>query len=403
MKKLGLLFGMLAMLAPSAHAQSGISDGEVRIGLITDMSSIYREVGYVADIAAQMAIEDFGGTVLGRPVRVLVRDHELNPEVGLAHARDLHENHNVDAFLEMVGTNVAVGIQQYAAQNNILAIHTGSGGAVLTGRACSPVGVHWVFDTYAMAAGTATAITQQGGRNWFFITADYSFGELLERDARAAIERHGGQVVGRTTHSPGARDFTSQLLEAQVSGADVIALANAGDDLTMAVRQAYELGMMDGDQQVAGLMATESLPQQVGLYVAAGLQMTTAFYWNMDDETRAWSRRFRERTGQSGTMFSAGLYSAVTHYLRAIEAAGTDDARQVIAKMRELPVNDVFARNGRLRQDGRMVHDMYLAEVIGPTESAGIGDYVRIVDTIPGDQAFRALEEGGCPHLSNGG
>lgn len=403
MIKLARWLGVAVLISAASIAQADISDGEVRIGIITDMSSVYRQVGRVADTAAEMAIEDFGGRVLGKPIRLYIRDHQLDPEVAMRHARDLHENYNVDAFLEMVGTNVALPLQRYAAENNILALHTGTAASILTNQACSPVGVHWVYDTYALAAGTAAAIMEQGAKTWFFITADYEFGKVLEADASAVIERMGGKVLGRALHPFRATDFTSQLLAAQRSGADVIALANAGDETVRAIRQAYELGITEGEQRLAALLATEQIPQSLGLYVSQGVLLTTAFSWTFDEQTRAWSERLRARSGATGTMFTAGIYSVVLHYLKAIEAAGTDEARAVIAKMRELPVNDVFARNGRLRPDGRMVHDMYLARVKAPHQSNAVVDYFEILQVIPGDKAFRPLEEGECPYLRQSG
>lgn len=402
MKRVALWLGGAALAMVMSTPQAKISDNEVRIGLLTDMSSVYRPVGRIADVAAELAVEDFGGEVLGRPVRIYIRDHELDPDVAMAHARDLHENYKVDAFLEMVGTNVALPLQRYAAENDIIALHTGGASSVLTNQACAPLSVHWVYDTYALAAGTAAAIMDRGAKTWFFVTADYEFGYTLEADATAVIKRMGGEVLGRAAHPFRATDFTSQLLEAQASGADVIALANAGDETVRAIRQAYELGITQGDQQLAALLATEQTPQALGLYVSRDVLLTTAFSWNYTDETREWSRRLRERTGGMATMYSAGIYSAVLHYLKAIEAAGTDEPYAVMEKMRELPVNDMFAQNGVLREDGRMVHNMYLARIKGPQESEAYFDYFEVLQEIPGDQAFRPLSMSECPYIVNG-
>jgi len=388
----------LAMAVPVTAAQAaGISDDEVRIGLLSDFMSIYRNVGRGAEAAAEMAIEDFGGTVLGKKVRLYTRDHKIDAEVAMKHAKELHEQHKVDAFLEMVGTNVAVPLQKYAAENNILALHTGTASSILTGSACSPVGVHWVYDSYALSAGTAAAIMKQGGDSWFFITADNTFGKVLQADASSVITKMGGKVVGTAFHPFKAKDFSTQLLQAKASGAKVIGLATAGDDLNALLRQAYELDMMSGEQIMAGLLVAEDVPRAVGLYVAAGLKLTTGWNWQLNAETRDWATRFRKRTGFGGSMYTAGVYSAVTHYLKAIEAAGTDDAKTVVAKMRELPVNDVFAKGGKLRPDGRMVHDMYLAEIRRASDSREAFDHYKILDIIPGDQAFRPMAEGGCP------
>ena len=388
----------LAASASAMTAQAAdISDGEVRIGLLSDMMSIYRNVGRGAEAAAEMAIEDFGGQVLGKPIRLYVRDHKIDPDVAMKHAKELHEQHHVDAFLEMVGTNVAVPLQRYAKENNIAALHTGTASSILTGPECSPVGVHWVYDTYALSAGTAAAIMKQGGDSWFFITADNTFGKTLQGDAVSVINRMGGKVVGTAYHPFKAKDYSMQLLQAKASGAKVIGLATAGDDLNALLRQAYELDMMNGEQTIAGLLVAEEVPRQVGMYVSGGLKLTTGWNWKQDAETRAWAMRFRKRTGFGGSMYTAGVYSVVTHYLKAIEAAGTDDAKVVVAKMREIPVNDVFTRNGKLRIDGRMVHDMFLAEVKRATESREAFDHYKILDVIPGDVAFRPMEEGGCP------
>jgi len=390
----------LALAAPVMGAHAEFSDNEVRIGLISDMSSAYRFVGRGAHIAAEMAIEDFGGTVRGKPIRLYARNHELKAEVALKHAEELHKQYNVDAFLEMVGTNVAVPLQKYARENNILALHSGTASSILTGKECSPIGVHWTYDTYALAAGTAAAIMKQGGDSWYFITADYAFGKTLQADAAAVVKRMGGTIVGTAMHPFKGKDFMAQVAQAYNSGAKVIALANAGDDAIVAIRHGYELGMLrDPEKSVAGLLVSETVVRDVGLYVSNGLKLTTAWYWDYDDQTREWNARFRKRSGITGSMFTAGVYSVVLHYLKAMEAANSDDPKTVIAKMRELPVNDMFARNGKLRIDGRMVHDMYLAEVKKASDSKVEGDYFKILSVIPGEQAFRPLEESECPYV----
>ncbi len=401
MKSLGKWLSGLAMALAATGASANFSDNEVRIGLITDLTSVYKDVGYYADVAAEMAVEDFGGKVLGKKVRFYVRDHKLNTELALKHAKELDEQYNVDAFLEMVGTNVAIPLQRYAKENEILALHTGTASSLLTGAECSPYGVHWTYDTYALAGGSAGALAKQGVKTWYFITVDYAFGKVLQAEAEAVIKASGGKVLGTSTHAFKATDFSSQLLEARRSGADVIALANAGHDTVLTVRQAYELGLLDGSQKIVSLLFTENLPQLVGMHASEGVTFASAYHWSRDDETRAWHERFYQRSGASSTMYSVGVYSAVLHYLKAIEAAGTDDPKAVIAKMRELPVNDVLARNGRVREDGRMVHDMLLLRVKSPTQVQTKHDYYEIVDVIPGDEAFRPLEAGGCPYIQN--
>jgi len=394
----------LALTIPAMGARADFSDGEVRIGMITDMSSVYRYVGRGAEIAAEMAIEDYGGKVRGKPIRLYVRDHKLQAEEGLKHGKELHQQFKVDAFLEMVGTNVAVPLQKYARENNILALHTGTASSILSGQECSPIGVHWTYDTYAVAAGTATALVQQGGDSWFFVTADYTFGKVLQADAETALKRAGGTVVGTALHPFKGKDFMAQMAQARASGAKVVALANAGDDAILAIRQGYELGLLSGgEQSMAGLLVSEFVIRDVGLYVTNGLKLTTAWFADYDDQTRDWAARFRKRSGITADMFNAGVYSVVLHYLKAVEATNSDDPKTVIAKMREMPVNDMFARNGKLRIDGRMVHDMYLVEVKKASESKFAGDYYRHLATIPGDKAFRPIEDGDCPYVKEMG
>ncbi|NLO78795.1 MAG: ABC transporter substrate-binding protein [Xanthomonadaceae bacterium] len=394
---MGLLLG-----AGLGSAQATISDNEIRIGLVSDFSSVYREIGWGSEIAAEMAIEDFGGTVRGKKIRLLVRDHAVDTERAMRHARDLHENHRVDVFLDMAGTDISIAMQRYARENDILAIHTGTASSILTGAECSPLGIHWVYDTYALAGGTVAAALAEGADSWYFITVDYTYGHTLQADATAVIERHGGRVLGSSPHPLRAADFSRQLAEAAQSGAKAIAFASSGRDTNLALLQAYELGMrQDGRQMLVPLQLMESALGELGQYAIQGLRTTVAFYWNFDEQTRAWSERFRARAGYNPAMYHAGVYSALMHYFKAVEATGSDDPRTVIAKMRELPINDFFARNGRLREDGRMVHDMYLLEVKRPTEVGELGDYYKVVRVIPGEEAFRPLADGGCPYLAD--
>jgi branched-chain amino acid transport system substrate-binding protein len=387
-----------------ALAAADISDGEVRIGLISDYSSVYQDIGQGSEISAEMAIEDFGGEVLGKDIKLIIRDHKLDAETAMKHAKELDEGHNVDAFLDMVGTNVAVPLQGYAAKNNIIAIHTGSASSILTGKYCSPLGVHWIYDTYALTAGVAKTIVDKGGKTWFFVEVDYTFGKVLKADASAAVKKAGGEVLGSALHEFKGSNMTPQLLEAMNSGADVIALANAGVDTKATIRQAWELGSTtSGEQQLVGLLMTHDVIRTSSLYVAGGVQYVTGWVWSMNEENRAFNERYQKRAGTQATMFSAGVYSAVTHYLKAIEAAGTDDPKTVIAKMRELPVKDVFTQNGKVRRDGRMVHDMYLVEVKQPSESEHSGDYYKVVSVIPGEQAFKPMEEGNCSYIKGNG
>ncbi len=392
------LFGACVLIGGSG-AQADFSDNEVRIGLISDMSQSYREVGEGAEIALDMAMRDFGGEVLGNNIRVFIRDHELDENLAMEHARELHEEHNVDMFLDMVGTHTAIPVQHYARENGIVTLHTSSLASSLTGEHCSPLGAHWMFDTHGLAAGVTAALLEEGYDTWQFLTADYAFGHDLEADSRAVIEREGGSVVGSVKHPFQGDDFVSHILEASASGADVIALANAGEDTGRAVRTAYELGIPEDGQIMAALMTTEVLPQELGLYVAEGLRLTAGWYWNLDDETREWADRFQTRSGFFGSQFSASVYSAVTHYLRAAEEAGTDDGEAVMEQMRAMPVDDVYGRGAELREDGRLMIDMYLARVKSPSASEAPGDYFEIQATIPPEDSFAPLDESECDYV----
>ena len=401
MNRLRLLSLALLILLPATHSFAQISNDEVRIALLTDLSSIYSAVGQGSIIAAEMAIEDFGGTVRGKKIRLIVRDHKLDPKVAMKEAEDLDKNVHADAFLGMIGSNVAIPLQMYAKAHNILTMQTGSASSSLTGKYCSPIGVHWVYDTHALAAGTASAITKQGGKKWFFVTVDYIFGHLLEKEASGVVKANGGTVLGHALHPFKGRNFSAQLIEAQRSGAQVIAFADAGDDAKTALRDAYELGLMQGGQRIAGLLITRDVIRSLGLYVTSGLEYVTGWVSNRTPESKAWTERYQERAGENGSMFYAGIYSVVTQYLKAVEATGSDDPKTVIAKMRQMPVNDIFTHNGHLREDGLMVHDMYLVKVKSPSESHGWGDYYKVVKVIPGEDAFGGLADSTCPYIKN--
>ncbi|MCW2239734.1 ABC transporter substrate-binding protein [Azospirillum canadense] len=384
----------LGVATPPAHA-----DGKpVRVGVLTDMSGNYADpAGKGAVIAAQMAIDELGGKVLGRPVELLQADHQNKADVGSVVARKWFDVDGVDAVFEMVSSAVALAVQDIAREKKKVTVATGAATSALTGAACSPTGIHWVYDTYSQANSTARELVRQGGDSWYFITADYAFGHALQADATAIIEANGGKVLGAVRHPLGTVDFASYLLQAQASGAKIIAFANAGKDFSTAITQATEFGLgSDGKQKLAALLVTLSEAHALGTKGAQGLYLTEGFYWGLNDETRAWSQKFYERHKAMPTSFQAGTYSAVRHYLRAVEAAGTDDADAVVAKMREMPVDDMFARGGKVRPDGRMVHDMVFAQVKSPSESKGEWDLYKIVQTVPGDAAFRPLDKGGC-------
>ncbi len=386
----------VAMMASAAAAE--ISDGVVKIGLMTDMSSVYSDVaGQGAVVAAEMAIEEFGGTVAGAPIEIVTADHQNKADIAANKAREWGDTGQVDAFAELVTTSVALAVFEVAKQQNKIALVSGAASSPLTNDACIPTGLHWTYNTRALAVGTGSAIVKEGGDSWYFLTADYAFGEALQRDVSAVVEAAGGKVVGAAKHPFPGSDFSSFILQAQASGAKIIGLANAGADTVNAIKAANEFGVVAAGQKIAGLLVFMPNVKSIGQDVAQGLQMTVSFYWDMDEETRAWSQKFYERTGTMPTGVQAGTYSSVLHYLKAIEATGSDDTDTVLAKMREMPVQDMFAKNGVLRSDGRMVHDMYLAEVKAPSDSDGEWDLLKIVRTIPGEEAFGPLSESTCP------
>ena len=392
------LFVALGLVPAAASAQQ-VSDDIVRVGVLTDMTGPYADfAGPGSVVAARLAVEDHGGRALGRPVEVIFADHQNKPDVGGATARRWIDTDRVDMIIDMPNSAVALAVQQIGRERNRVIINTSAASTELTGRQCSPVGFHWVSDSYALSTGTTRAVMEQGGRSWFFMTVDYEGGYALERASEAAVRAAGGTVAGRARHPLNTPDFSSFLLQAQASRAQVVGLANAGTDTVNAIKQAAEFGLMRRGQRLVGMFVNITDVRALGLAAAAGVVTTEAWYWDQNDETRAFARRFAERhRGAMPTQYQAGIYSAARHYLRAIEAAGTDAGPAVAAKMRELPVNDMFARNGRVREDGRHVHDMLLVEAKRPEDSRGEWDLYRILATIPADQAFRPLAEGGCP------
>lgn len=390
-----------AALLFSAASAAEFSDDEIRVALLTDLSSVYSKLaGLGSVIAAEMAIEDAGGEILGHEIVLITKDHESNGKLATQLAQELLEERNVDAFAGLVSSSTAIPVQALARDHEVITLISGAGSSSLTGKNCSPTGFHWTYDTYALAAGTARAVVQRGGKEWFFVTADYAFGHSLQNDTGNIVEAAGGTVVGAAAHPFKATDFSPYLLQARASGAQVVAFANAGGDTRRAIRQAYELGIMQGGQDLAALLMFLTDVRSLGLYVTSGLQLTTGFYWNMNEDTRAWSRRFAARYGAMPTMVQAGVYSSLRHYFKAIEAAGTDDGLTVAKQMKSMPVNDFFAPNGYIRADGRMVHDMYLVQVKKPTETTESWDYFKVLATIPGEEAFRPMAEGQCPYVS---
>jgi branched-chain amino acid transport system substrate-binding protein len=391
-----LLAGML-LACPGAQAQ--ISNDTVKVGVLTDHSGFLAGIsGKGSVLAARMAVEDFGKTVLGKPIEVIEADHQNKPDIASGIANRWIDLEGVDMVTDLTNSSVALAVQSAAKAKNKIAITSGAGTTELTGKQCSPTGFHWAWDTYATATGTGKAVMAQGADTWFFITADYAFGHASERDLTKLVKERGGKVVGSVKHPTGTQDFASFLLQAQASKAKVIALANGGADTSNSVKQAREFGITQGGQRLMGLVIFISDVHAMGLDNAEGLLLVTGFYWDRTEETRAWSKRFMERmNGAAPTMVQAGVYSSTMHYLKAVQAAGTDDTDKVVAKMRELPVNDFFATNGKVREDGRMVHDMYLVEVKGQKDSKHPWDYYKVLSTIPGDDAFQALSESECP------
>ena len=394
-----LVMGLAATTVIGVGAATAqISDDVVRIGVLNDQSNVYADLGGPGSvIAARMAIEDVGGKVLGKPVDILAADHQSKADVGASIARQWFDADKVDMVIGFDNSSVALAVEQVAFQKNRIAIAGAIGTTAFTGKSCTPNEAAWVYDAYALTNTLARSVVARGQDTWYFITVDYSLGHSLEADATSAVVASGGKVLGSARHPLNTADFSAYLLQAQASGAKVVAMANAGGDMTNATKQANEFGLTHAGQTVVSLLTFITDVNSVGLKAAQGLTFVTAFYWDRDDESRAWSKRFFELHKRMPTMAQAAVYSAIRHYLTAIEAAGTDEAKAVMAKMREIPVNDFYAKNGRVREDGRMVHDMYFVQVKTPEESTGPWDYYKILSTIPGDQAFRPLDEGGCP------
>jgi len=393
-----ILVAGLAFAVSGSAATAQISDDVVKIGVLTDMSSLYADsTGKGSLVAVQMAVADYGGKVKGKPIEVIVADHQNKPDVGVNIARNWYDNEKVDAIFDVPTSSVALPVSALTREKNKININSGGGSSDITGVACSPNTVHWTYDTYALSNVAGKAMVKRGEDTWFFVTADYAFGMALERDAANVVKESGGKVLGNVRHPLNSSDFSSFLLQAQASKAKVIALANAGGDTTNALKQASEFGITKGGQKMIALLQEITDTHSLGARETQGLIVTDAFYWDMNDETRAFSKRFNEKVGHMPTMIQAGLYSATMHYLKAIEAIGTDEAPKVMAQMRATPINDFFAKDGKIRIDGRMVHDMYLFEVKKPEESKNEWDLYKLLATVPGDEAFRPLDKGGCP------
>jgi branched-chain amino acid transport system substrate-binding protein len=380
----------------AADAQQ-VSDNLVKIGILNDQSGVYADFGGKWSVeAARMAVEDFGGKVLNLPIEIINADHQNKPDVASGIARQWYDTDKVDAIMELTTSSVALAVQGISKDKKKINIVTGAATTDLTGKQCSPYGFHWAYDTRALAVGTGGALVDQGGKKWFFLTADYAFGYSLEEETSKYVKSKGGQVVGAVRHPLSANDFSSFLLQAQASGANIVGLANAGLDTANAIKGAAEFGIVQGGQRLAALLFTLAEVHGLGLKAAQGLVLTEGYYWDLDDQSRGFAKRFMERTGRMPNMIHSGTYSAVTQYLKAVQAAGTDATEAVAGKLHELPVDDFFARKGKVLANGRMVHDMYLFQVKKPEESKGPYDYYKHLSTIPGDQAFATAQESGC-------
>jgi len=386
----------LAFAASGAHAQ--VSDGVIKIGVLNDQSSLYADLaGQGSVIAARMAVEDFGAAKKGMKVEIVSADHQNKPDVGSAIARQWYDADKVDVIFDVPNSGVALAVNQITRDKGKALIVSGAATADLTGKACSPNTVHWTYDTWMLANGTGNAIVKTGGDTWFFLTADYAFGHALERDTEAVVLKAGGKVLGKVRHPLNTQDFSSFLLQAQSSKAKIIGLANAGGDTTNAIKQAAEFGIVKGGQNLAGLLVFITDVHALGLNNAQGLILTESFYWDYNDQTRAFAKRFAAADrGIHPTMVHAGVYAGVLHYLKAVQALKSDDGTKVIRKMKEIPTDDPLFGKGRIRQDGRKVHPAYLLEVKKPSESKYPWDYYKIRATIPADLAFRPEKEGGC-------
>src|SRR6201991_5141237 len=389
---------LLAAVATSALLLAAPASAQgVKIGILNDQSGVYADYGGKYSVeAAKMAIEDFGGEVLGKKIEMVTADHQNKPDLAAAIARRWYDAEGVDMITELTTSSVALAVQDLSKEKKKIDIVVGAATSNITGSACSPYGFHWAFDTHALAVGTGGALTKAGGDSWFFLTADYAFGYALEKDTSEIVTHNGGKVLGSVRVPLNSSDFSSFLLQAQSSKAKIVGLANAGQDTTNSIKQAAEFGIVQGGQKLAGLLMTLAEVHGLGLQAAQGLVLTEGFYWDQSDTTRAFSERFFKRTGRMPSMIHAGTYSATLSYLKAVKAAGTKDSEAVAKKLKELPVDDAFAK-GKVVANGSMVHEMYLFEVKKPSESKKPWDYYKQIAVVPGDKAFPLAKDSGCP------
>jgi branched-chain amino acid transport system substrate-binding protein len=396
-RRIGAVLAALALASGAALAQSTISGDVVKIGVLTDLSGLYSDIGGQGSIvAAQMAADDYGGKVLGKKIEVVSADHQNKPDVAAQKVREWIDRDGVDMVTDALNSAVALATSKVVAEKKRILIDTGAASTKLTNEDCTPYTIHHTYDTYALANGTGRAVVKQGGDTWFFLTADYAFGHSLEKDTSDVVKANGGKVLGAVRHPLSASDFSSFLLQAQASKAKIVGLANAGGDTINSIKAANEFGLTK-TQNLAGLLVFISDIHSLGLPATQGMYVTEAWYWDLNDETRKWSKRFFDKTKKMPTMIHAGVYSAVTMYLNAVKATGTDDADTVMAWLRKNKHSDMFGKNMTLREDGRLVHDMYLFQVKKPSESKGEWDYYNVRQTIPADQAFQPLSLSRCP------
>ena len=390
-----VMTSILALVSGAAWAQDPIA---LKLGVLNDRSGVYADLsGEGSVIAAQMAVEDFGAADKGMTVEIVSADHQNKPDIASNIARQWIDSDGVDLILDVPTSSAALAVAEIVKEKNKIVMISGGGTSDLTGSKCSPNTVHWTYDTWALGNGTPTALVKEGQKSWFFITADYAFGHALEKDASAAVTAAGGEIKGQVKHPFPGQDFSSYLLQAQSSGAQVIGLANAGGDMINTVKQASEFGITQGGQTLAGLLVFITEVHALGLEAAQGLMLTDAFYWDQNDGTREWSKRFAERHGgDMPTSVHAGVYASTLHYLKAVEAAGSKDTEAVMAKMKETPTDDPLFGKGEVRVDGRATHDMYLFKVKAPADSKGPWDYYEQVSVIPAAEAWRPLDQGGC-------
>ncbi|KYG97198.1 ABC transporter substrate-binding protein [Bradyrhizobium sp. DOA1] len=398
MRPIAALMSAAGLLSAALISPVFAQQAPLKIGVLSDFSSVYSDIGGMGNVeATKMAIEDFGGQMFGKPIDMISADVLNKPDVASTIARKWWETEGVDMIIDLPTSATALAVMELSKQYEKIMIVTDAASSDITGKSCSPYTAHWTYDTYSNAQTVGSAIVKNGGDSWYFLTADYVFGHSIERDTGDVVKKAGGKVLGSVKHPLNTADFSSFLLQAQASKAKIIGLANGGGDTINAIKQAGEFGIVAGGQNLAAIVMFISDVHSLGLKLAQGLIVTEAYYWDLNDRTRAFGKRFMERVKRMPTMNQAATYSATLHYLKAVQAAGTKDTKTVMTKMRELPVRDAFTDNGVLREDGRMVHSMYLFQVKKPEESKGPWDYYKLLAEVPGDQAFRPLKDGGCP------